>query len=515
MDILERMNKNGLWILLCVLLIATFFRTYDIQNTPPGLYPDEAMNGNNALEAISTGSYKVFYPENNGREGLFINIQALFLNVIGKREAWVLRLPSAIFGILTVAGVYFLAAQLFSKEAGLLAAFLIAVAHWHVILSRIGLRAITAPFFLTWAIAFLLLAFGRLRKERLFRAARPYFLLSGLFYGLGFHSYIAYRSTLLLVLIIFLYFLYYCRASGLNKEFMLGAITFTITAALMIAPLFIYFATHPGSFFGRASGLSVFNSAAPVKDLLLNVARTVGMLNVEGDLNWRHNVSGRPELFWPVGIFFWAGVLTGTLSVARAISKKHFTSLKSLITSDSAFAYVMLFIWLISTGLPVILSNERLPHALRAILMAPAIFILAAAGAMWVLQAVACRIGKGMTAVLLAALIVSALIDGYRTYFITWARDSNLDAYFGADYVAIGREINRLPDDVPKYVVVEAKGMFARGFPIPAQTVMFITDTFDEQNREKKNVYYLPPQEAGDIPPGSYTWVLRDIPSRP
>src|ERR1044072_1237993 len=354
---LHRMKRFTLWALLGICLTGAFFRTYDIQNTPPGLYPDEAMNGNNASEAIATGSYKVFYPENNGREGLFINIQALFLNAIGKREAWVLRLPSAFFGILTVAGVYFLGAQLFSKEIGLLASFFVAVAHWHVILSRIGLRAITAPFCLTWAIAFLLLAFGKLGKERLFRAARPYFLLAGLFYGLGFHSYIAYRSTLLLVSIIFLYIFYDCRSSGLKKEFVNGAITFAVTAALMIAPLFIYFVTHPGSFLGRASGLSVFNSDHPFKDLLLNTARTIGMLNVQGDLNWRHNVSGRPELFWPVGILFWVGVLTGALSIASAMSKKHLASRKGRVISYATFAYVVLFVWLISTGVPVILSN--------------------------------------------------------------------------------------------------------------------------------------------------------------
>ncbi len=66
-------------LLVIILIIASFLRLYNITETPPGLYPDEAMNGNNALEVLSTGHFKVFYPENNGREGLFINIQAVFL----------------------------------------------------------------------------------------------------------------------------------------------------------------------------------------------------------------------------------------------------------------------------------------------------------------------------------------------------------------------------------------------------------------------------------------------------
>src|SRR3989344_5054666 len=66
-------------IVLLIIIVAAIFRFQNITSAPPGLYPDEAMNGNNALQAIDTGDYKVFYPENNGREGLFINIQVLSL----------------------------------------------------------------------------------------------------------------------------------------------------------------------------------------------------------------------------------------------------------------------------------------------------------------------------------------------------------------------------------------------------------------------------------------------------
>src|SRR3990167_4438131 len=132
-------RKTFLFLLL-VLIIAGFLRLYHITTVPPGLYPDEAMNGNNALQAFSVGDFsaqgarlpdgqgpvsgwKVFYPENNGREGLFINIQALFLKFFGVNEPWVLRLPSAIFGILTVLGIYFLSREMFSVRVGLLSAF--------------------------------------------------------------------------------------------------------------------------------------------------------------------------------------------------------------------------------------------------------------------------------------------------------------------------------------------------------------------------------------------------------
>jgi hypothetical protein len=62
------------------------------------------MNGNNALEVLETHRFEVFYPENGGREGLYINIAAGFVRWLGN-EPWVLRLPAAIFGWLTVLGL--------------------------------------------------------------------------------------------------------------------------------------------------------------------------------------------------------------------------------------------------------------------------------------------------------------------------------------------------------------------------------------------------------------------------
>src|SRR3989344_2129322 len=102
-------------LLLVVLIIAGGLRVANLTSVPPGLYPDEAMNGSNALEALSTGEFKIFYPENNGREGLFINIQAMFVATLGN-EPWALRLPSAIFGMFTVLGLYFLTRELFKNK---------------------------------------------------------------------------------------------------------------------------------------------------------------------------------------------------------------------------------------------------------------------------------------------------------------------------------------------------------------------------------------------------------------
>src|SRR4051794_33622920 len=68
---------NPRHILLAILLFAAFLRFFELPTVPRGIQVDEAMNGANILEIHETGRYQIFYPENNGREGLFINLQAL------------------------------------------------------------------------------------------------------------------------------------------------------------------------------------------------------------------------------------------------------------------------------------------------------------------------------------------------------------------------------------------------------------------------------------------------------
>ncbi len=558
---------------IIILIIAVFLRLYNITQLPPGLYPDEAMNGNNALEALSdaNGGFKVFYPENNGREGLFINVQAIFLKVLmplagGNPEPWMLRIPSALFGVLTVLGLYFLTKQLFKRpvwfeknvseaerarlaaESGqseaesqaaserlgerdrvfsqinpgaiaLLSSFLLATSFWHINFSRIGFRAIMAPMFLVWGIYFLLLS---LNKDKLKTVL--FSVIGGAIYGLGFYSYIAYRATPLLILIIlFLYWIKAKRETGAKpalKRILLVACLVSLVAFIVAAPLGLYFLHNPQDFFGRTSEISIFDSPSPLKTLGTNVLKTAGMFNFAGDWNWRHNFAGRPELFWPVGIVFLIGVFGGLRIFFLKVSRRLTCPPTASPSGDGgrggeSFSFIILFAWLIIAALPVVVSNEGLPHALRAILMIPPIFILAGVGAFWLYEKLIIKIqnSKKFVKIILFStfyIILSLLIlEAYTTYFVTWGRNPNVYGAFSADYVQIGREINALPEQTPKYVVVEASGTDVRGIPMPAQTVMFITDTFPLEKRLEKNVHYVLPNQTNQIPENAYVGILK------
>ncbi|MEK7546687.1 MAG: glycosyltransferase family 39 protein [Patescibacteria group bacterium] len=530
------MKNKTIILLLLVLIIAGFLRLYQITTVPPGLYPDEAMNGNNALQALRTNDFRVFYTDNNGREGLFINIQALFLKFFNANspsqissgetwegKPWVLRLPSAIFGILTVLGIYFLAKELFSARVGLLSAFFLATSFWHINFSRIGFRAILAPFFLVWALYFLIKAFSNPNSK--FQI--PNSVIAGIFYGLGFYTYIAYRVTPVLILFVLLFYWVKNKELLIRKKILVACCLLLVASFIVALPLGIYFLQHPADFFGRTSDISILSSPSPLKDLATNTLKTLGMLNFAGDYNWRHNYAGNSELFWPVGILFIIGIILGIKSIT---STKHEALNSKQITNQnvpnnkqvsvlgfgnwnlfgiSNFGFIILFLWFFLAMLPVVISNEGIPHALRSILMIPPVIMLSGIGGIAVYNWLKKYVKGFLLPLASIAFLAVIFFQAYYSYFIAWANNPNVQGAFAADYVALGRKLNSLPANVPKYVVVGGGGVQVNGIPMPAQTVMFITNTFLSEGQKAKNIRYILPGEEKNIPAGAETFFIR------
>ena len=484
------------WIVLVIMLVAVVFRFQHITTTPPGLYPDEAMNGHNALEAIKTGDYKVYYPENNGREGLFINIQAQSIKLFGNTP-WALRVVSALFGTLTVLGLYFLTRKLFNWQIAAMSSFFLATSFWHVLFSRIGFRAIMAPFFLVWGLYFF---WKGKSSTKLFD-----FAISGLFIGLGFYSYIAYRIVpLIIILVIWAYWHSLKRDFSHEKfihtrnQLMRGFAMLMVAGIIVAFPLGWYYLMHTADFMGRAGQVSIFSADNPVQAFFTSTVKTLGMFNLAGDWNWRHNFAGRPELFWPVGILFLIGLIRCLIKLYRKKkSHGHFPTVQVLLIS-----------WFVLGLFPIILSNEGIPHALRAILVTPVVMIFAGEGLWWIY--VFCKKWYGMRDMhdivvhdhhlaessVVASLAIflfmfGVMINEYNFYFNRWAPNDNVAQAFDEESTSLGELINSMPRDQLLYVYVNARGVLVRGIPMPAQTVMFITDSWTAEKQVEKNIFYL------------------------
>jgi 4-amino-4-deoxy-L-arabinose transferase-like glycosyltransferase len=504
------MNKSTrIWLLVGVLIIATFMRFYHFTSTPPGLYPDEAMDGNNATEVAQTGHFQVFYTEDNGREGLYINVIAAFLKVWPIYEPWVIRLPAAIAGVLTVFGLYLLVAELFGYEIGLLAAFLLATSVWHVTFSRIGFRAILAPLLLTWSLYFFIKSVRknpgknsahRSGASQFFSSPYFYAVIAGIIYGLGFYTYIAFRITPLVFLLFIPFFRKY--PGFWKRAFVLIAVIF-----LVCAPIGYYFLKHPADFFGRTAQISVTNNSSPAREFAVNLGKTLLEFNVHGDTNWRQNVSGAPELFWPVGILFILGIILGIYVLIKYRKKKSSNELPrdnaTGLGNLSHFGLWLTFLWFAAAAFPAAASDEGIPHALRSLLMVVPAMIFAAIAGIWIYNLIRAHGSKKSAKLLAIVFLVVVAVFGYYDYFIVWAENPNVPGSFNENYVEVGRAINALPISTPKYVIVNAGGVPARGIPVPAETTMFITDSFTMQDQMEHNIHYLLPNQTSSIPKGT------------
>ncbi len=467
------------------------------------------MNGNNAVEALQNNDFKVFYPENNGREGMFVNIQAFFIWLFGAGKPWVLRLVSSIFGILTVVGIFFavrefLKGKKYADLIALLSSFFVSISFWHINFSRIGFRAIMAPFFLIWSFYVLGIIFNKL-KEKKEDIKYLYIILlsalSGFIYGLGMHSYIAYRATPLLVMAMFLIFwkMFNIKFSDIIKTFSI----FVLFSLIAFAPLGIYFFNNPQDFMGRTSQVSIFNSGSPLITLLENTGKTLMMFNIKGDGNWRHNYANKPQLEWLVGIFFLIGLISEILLIFKnRLIEKIIEDKKS---KERTFLVISSLLWIVIGILPVVLSSEGLPHALRAILIIPPVYIISALGAMNVFKYLYRKIPRKILSYSIFLLSALLIMCSYCCYFIAWGNNSNLEGAFSERYAEIGKEISKISSEIPKYIVVNAGGVLVRDIPMPAQTVMFISNSFTKEDQEKNNVHYILPDGETAIPNGKST----------
>jgi 4-amino-4-deoxy-L-arabinose transferase-like glycosyltransferase len=464
-------------LLAAILLIAAGLRLWQLNTQPRGLYRDEAMNGNNVLQVLETGRFQVFYPENNGREGLFINACVPFVYLLGN-TAWAIRLPAAIFGILTVWGVYCLAAELFPVPVGLVAAFFVATSYWHVTFSRMALRANAAGFFLAWGLFLLVAAVRRLREGKL-REGKPaiaMMTLAGVVYGLGFHTYIAYRATPLLVAIMLVYYLRQARREGWAGAFWKGSMAFIAAALVTVLPLLVYFAQNPGTFFGRTAQVSVTNDPSPALTVAGNIWKTALMFFVSGDTNWRHNYDGQPELYWPVAILFAVGLVSAFGEARRG-----------------SFAHGAMLGWLVITAAPVVLSNDGIPHALRSVLMIPPVFVLAAVGAHRAYAFVAPKTPAMVQLGLGASIALVLCWQPYHTYFDLWLPNGKVALAFDAGLAGIAEQIDALPATAPKAIAVATGGDLANGTPLSVAPVVYLTKSYTRKEQDAANIHYMMP----------------------
>ncbi len=133
-------------ILVAVLVLGLFLRTYNLSTVPNGLTWDEAAIGYNAYSLLKTGRDEhgaflplIFKSFGDYKPGFYIYLTVPSVAVFGLNE-FAVRLPNALFGVLSIYGLYlFLTKLLDSKKNSFLpifASFSLAISPWAVHFSR-------------------------------------------------------------------------------------------------------------------------------------------------------------------------------------------------------------------------------------------------------------------------------------------------------------------------------------------------------------------------------------------
>ena len=352
---------------------AVILRFHQLGQAPPGLYRDEAFNGLDALTVLD-GNTPLYFPDNNGREPLYIYLTAIAIALFG-RTAFAVRFIAALIGSLTTLITYKLAQEWFGQRVGLLSACMWAITLWPIHLSRIGFRIILLPFFLGLTFWLATLAYRR-RDGRLW-------LLTGLVYGLSFYTYLAVRFTPILLLLLGGYLFLTQRRKGIKWQESRRAgergrdptltpplstlLPFPLGTLIPLLPLAYLTLQNPDLILGRTGQVSIFdasvNNGRFLHTLWQHTTQALGMFFWRGDTILRHNPAGRPIFDFLMTIPFLIGIIWCVHRWRRLPA-------------------ITLLLWTAVMLGPTILSTDT-PHFLRAAGILPAVVIFPAIGLDW------------------------------------------------------------------------------------------------------------------------------------
>ena len=494
------MSKRTLTIgllLVGIVLIAIFFRFYDIGSFPAGLFPDEAANGEDAL-LILDGDMRPFYPRGNGREALYFYLEAASIWLFGV-GVWQLHIVSALIGVGTVLAMYFATRVWFGRLAGILAALFLATNYWYVTMSRTGFRAILIPLFIALFTAWVGYAIRSVKKGKK-KTSLVYAALAGAAWGGGFYTYIAYRVMVGVVVGVFVLLVLASLHPRIGfphwRRYKWQVLVGLAAVILVLMPLGLFFLQQPDAFVGRAGQVSVFNKELQaeygggtlVGTLVYSTRETLlSFFAGDGDLNWRHNVAGFPLLNQLVGVLF-------LLGLAWAIRGFFVVTWKIIKGVEVHLGMIYAYLLLLTSGMlaPVVATAEGMPHGLRSIGLIVPIFILAGtAGAVvvrWGVKKFGRDGNKGVAVGLWYGLIVGLVVLGVlydgTLYFLIARNDADAHYAYRADLTEVAKYIN--------YYVRE-NGESARPFLVldkfSVQTVHLLTSVSAHEYTTEEEVH--------------------------
>lgn len=431
--------------ILGVLFVAAAFRFVRLDSVPPAINQDEAERAYDAFCLRHTGTdfhgqrwpiffraFGVFdYPP-----GPYIYALVPVQSALGM-SVWTTRLPAASLGTLNVWLLYLLVKRFYGRQAGALAALLLAVSPWHVHLSRLAFEVSLCIPLIT--LVMLLLALGAGRRSATEHPSRCHggaavLFLAGVIAGVTFWAYNAMRVFVPLLLLGTAWvYREQVRALLRDSSGRRRAVAWACGFSVGIAPFVWACIATPSFVWGRARAVSVFGQSDTLAAAFRSLASgylthlSPGYLFLRGDASLVQSVPGSGQLdaccalLLPLGLY-------------RVIRRRR----------TERFGLVVLA-WILAGPVPAAMAQLEVGsgHALRSAGSVPAYAILAALGLDMILAAAGRYSRRAYrTAVAVSAGLVAACTVRFAYLFFV-AYPPAASAAFLAEWPPVLEEIKR------------------------------------------------------------------------
>lgn len=440
------MTKKIFISLILIVIVASILRLWQLGNVPSSPDWDEVALGYNAYSILQTGrdEYGKFLPIvlrsfDDYKPALYTYLTMPSIGLFGLNVVAV-RLPSVIFGILTVLATFFLVRELFKKDTiALLAAFLLAISPWHIQFSRVAFEANVGVALNVFGILFFLKAFKK-----------PWFLsLSALTFGLSFH---VYQSEKVFVpLLISILILSFRKMFFLIKK---KQIFISLIVLIIVLSPLIYFILTNKDALSRAKTVSIFSNSSIISS---NTEKLVAD-KVNRDILGLIFDNRRVEFAKYIAGGYLSHLDLNWLFVKGDIARHHAQGMGLMYLVELPFLlvgiYILIFgnfdkrvkmftiLWFLIVPIPASVTND-VPHAVRAINFLPILQILTAIGIIsslaWIIK-FKIRVISCLMLVVIIVFWIFNILYYLNQYFVQ-------QNYFHARYWQYGYE------DMANYVV--------------------------------------------------------------
>jgi 4-amino-4-deoxy-L-arabinose transferase-like glycosyltransferase len=396
----------------------------------PALTSDEAAAGLSAVDILQGRLSNPFVMGWYSFPALFYSLPAAAIGFLGQNYQ-ALRLPAAIAGALSVVGVYWFGRNLYGRQAASYAAILLAGMNFHLHFSRIGLNNIWDAVFATFVLGSF---WHGWRYER-----RRSFVVAGLLLGLSQYFYTGSR-LLPLVLLAWVALVALVDRPAIRRH--AGDLaTVALMALIVVLPLAMFYAGHPGEFDAPSSRVSLLHdpdggghaferlsreTGTPVWQLVLaNYAQSASVFTATPLRHWYQ--SGYPMLLTLPAALFLAGLAE---MLVQFRDRRH---------------------WLLALWLAGIISvgalTESAPAAQRYIGAAPLAALVCGLGLAVIVELIVALWPGWRRAAPAAALgfvLVAAVIDTH-FYFFEYGRERAFGDVGMETAATLGRELATYP----------------------------------------------------------------------